>query len=57
MTAAAPQQQHAAGLERRAYVEGWWYGLVCGVVAGASTIGLLGCLALLVHAAWVCPTC
>ena len=40
-------------VERRGYVQGWGYGLVCGLITGSSTVGLGVWLAQTVAAAWV----
>lgn len=41
------------GLERTAYVAGWWYGLFCGLVCGCLTTGLAWLLLHLAAQAWV----
>lgn len=46
-----------AGVERRAYTAGWWYGLLCGAVAGGSATGLAVALVNVAMAAWRCPNC
>jgi len=40
-------------VERRAYVQGWGYGLVCGLLTGGSTAGLAVWLWQVAAAAWV----
>lgn len=47
----------AEDMQRTAYTGGWWYGLVCGLVAGGSTVGLLVWLVQLARAALECPQC
>lgn len=47
----------AARIERRAYREGWLYGLVCGLVAGAYATAVLIVLIDGVAAALRCSSC
>lgn len=47
----------AEDMQRSAYVGGWWYGLVCGLIAGGSSMGLLITLLWLAKGALECPSC
>ena len=44
-------------IEVRAYLAGWRYGLVCGIVVGGCTTGLGLLLVQAISTALACPTC
>lgn len=47
----------AEDMQRTAYSGGWLWGVLCGFIAGGSTVGMAVWLVSLAHAALAYPTC
>lgn len=53
----AADDDKAAGIERRAYVQGWWWGFASGLICGAASTAMLVWLLWLVACALGGSTC
>lgn len=52
-----PEHALLEAAERRVYMQGWWWGLCAGLIAGSMSTALLAVLIMVAKAALECPQC